>query len=96
MGLNIAFAIPFSYVGSMATAASAALNALLLGIPHRERVLVAQPELVFHHPRSGCSGDGRGIMLTPSTSNGVKCQRLRGLAISANYWRVRGSFVVRC
>ena len=45
MGLNIAFAIPFSYVGlAMATAASAALNALLLGITlYRERVLVAQP-----------------------------------------------------
>ncbi|OIM99550.1 murein biosynthesis integral membrane protein MurJ [Idiomarina sp. MD25a] len=45
MVLNIAFAIPYSYVGlAMATAASAALNAIMLGVTlYRERVLVIQP-----------------------------------------------------
>ncbi|MEC7643621.1 MAG: lipid II flippase MurJ, partial [Pseudomonadota bacterium] len=43
--LNVAFAIPYSYVGlAMATAASAALNAIMLGVTlHRERVLIIQP-----------------------------------------------------
>ncbi|RUO79819.1 murein biosynthesis integral membrane protein MurJ [Idiomarina tyrosinivorans] len=49
MVFNIILAIPFSYVGlAIATVASAALNALLLGVTlHREKVLQWQPGTIL-------------------------------------------------
>ncbi len=87
MGLNIAFAIPFSYVGlAMATAASAALNALLLGITlYRERVLVAQPgtwSFIIRVVAAVAVMVGVVLWLTPST------QQWREMSLVARPWQL--------
>ena len=87
MGLNIAFAIPFSYVGlAMATAASAALNALLLGITlYRERVLVAQPgtwSFIIRGVAAVAVMVGVVLWLTPST------QQWREMSLVARPWQL--------